>query len=159
MRLIKRIAWMTAGLGLFMAFPGQYAELQGQLRANEQEADRIRAEIAHVEATIRIFRQDADLSLIAPRMPRNRSQWFRKGQCAQAALDVLRRATAPMSAREVALQVLKERGITDANGRSLKFLTSTIYGTLARRKDGAVMLYPDQFPKRWSIIINPAEQT
>ena len=136
------------------ALVAKYAELQGELRANEQEADRLRAEIAHVEATIRIFRHDADLSLIAPRMPRNRSQWFRKGQCAQAALDVLRRATAPMSAREVALQVLKERGITDANGRSLKFLTSTVYGTLARRKDGLVALHANGFPKRWSLIRN-----
>lgn len=134
------------------ALVAKYAELQGQLKANEQEADRLRTEIAHIEATIRIFRHDADLSLVAPRMPRNRSPWFRKGQCAQAALDVLRRAAMPMSAREIALQVLKERGITDANGRSVKFLTSAIYGVLAHRKDGLVALHNDGFPKRWSIV-------
>ena len=32
MHLIKRIAWIAAGLGLFLALPGQYAELQGQQR-------------------------------------------------------------------------------------------------------------------------------
>ena len=32
MRLITRMAWIAAGLGLSLALPGQYAELQGQQR-------------------------------------------------------------------------------------------------------------------------------
>jgi hypothetical protein len=139
------------------ALVAKYAELQGQLQTNEQEADRLRIEIAHVEATIRIFRHDADLSLVAPRMPRNRNPWFRKGHCIRAAIDVLRQSQMPMSAREIALRLLRERGITDANARSVKFLTSTIYGSLNRRKDGAVTVHGGGFPKRWSLITSSTE--
>ena len=32
MRLMKRMAFVIAGLGLFVALPGQYAELHGQQR-------------------------------------------------------------------------------------------------------------------------------
>ena len=134
------------------ALVAKYACLQGQLKATEQEAERLRVEIGHIEATIRIFRQDADLSLVAPRMPRNRNPWFRKGQCTTAALDVLRQSQVPMSAREIALQLLQDRGVANANGRTLKFLTSTIYGSLNRRKDGPLRLHTDGFPKRWSLI-------
>src|SRR5215216_563995 len=32
MRLIQRMAWITAGLGLFLVLPGEYVELHGQQR-------------------------------------------------------------------------------------------------------------------------------
>lgn len=129
----------------------KFADLQGQIKAHEQEGERIKLDLTTIEAAIRVFRADADLSLVAPKMPRNRNPWFRKGHCARAAIEVLKNAQAPMSAREIALHLLKERGVTDATARSIKFLTSTIYGVLARRKDGPVTLHRDGFPKRWSL--------
>ncbi len=129
----------------------KFADLQGQIKAHEQEGARLKIDLATIESAIHIFRADADLSLVAPKMPRNRNPWFRKGHCARAALEVLRNADNPMSAREIALYLLKERGVTDATARSIKFLTSTIYGVLARRKDGPVTLHSNGFPKKWSL--------
>ncbi|WP_245731866.1 hypothetical protein [Thiocapsa roseopersicina] len=59
----------------------------------------------HLDATIRLFDPDYDVSAVWPKAPRHRQQWLASGECRGLVLDALRDALEPLSARAV-MQVL-----------------------------------------------------
>lgn len=65
----------------------------------------------------------------------------------RAALDVLRASNSPMTAREIARRIAKDRGITD--NVTLSSIECSLHVTLPKR-EGVVMV--GRGPKRWTLI-------
>jgi hypothetical protein len=57
------------------------AELAGMLRQLEQHLVQQRANLAHVDATMRLFDPDIRPKDIRPKQLRERNAWFRQGEC------------------------------------------------------------------------------
>ena len=98
-----------------------HAELAGKILDNEREADRLREAMAHVEAVIKMLDPSYSLLRLAVRR-RKPNAWFKRGTMFRGALDVLRRASAPLTVSEIAQKMLGAKGIKDAPRSSVENL-------------------------------------
>jgi hypothetical protein len=72
------------------------AELAGEAQALERQLDRLRADLAHLDAAIRILCPEARPELIKPKVPGRRGcDWFGRGELGRMVLDTLWQSTAP----------------------------------------------------------------
>ena len=66
------------------------AELAGEIIQAEKRARELRADLAHVEATIRILRPGIELGKVVPRRVEFRPRYFKRGALAKLILDYMR---------------------------------------------------------------------
>ena len=128
----------------------KYAELLGLLKQSEARSSELAANLAHIEATIRLFVADWDSASIAPRRPKAPSRWQGKGRAIQAALAVMRAAGEPLTAREITLRAMDAKGIEASDADAIKASVSNITSALKRHTGRGVVAH-DGYPKRWSI--------
>src|SRR5450432_1262939 len=75
------------------ALRNKRAELAGTLRQLEQQLAGHRANLAHLDATMRLFDPKVRPQDIPPRRIRARNVWFRQGECLRLIYDELREPT------------------------------------------------------------------
>ena|SRR5665213_3249795 len=114
------------------------AEMSGALMQAEKCVVQLRADLAAIDATIRVFDPSMAPSAIRPRMKRQPSTIFRHGQFSRSVLSVLRLAKAPMTVREIALQVATDHSL-DADDSAIDALTPKVRTVLVRQKERAVV--------------------
>jgi hypothetical protein len=139
------------------ALNAKYVRIKGQIITKERELEGLRIDLVHVEETIRLFKNDwddADRLAVAPRKP---SRWLRRGQGIRTALDVLREASTPLTAREIALAVMDRLQQPKPSADALERQASTFNGLL-RRRIGKGIVRHDGTPWRWSLT-PPASNT
>jgi hypothetical protein len=93
------------------ALVGKYRQLSGKLLVCERDAAAIRADLAHLDAAIRLFKADYDTGSIPPKRPYRPNRLFRKGTLSRNSMEILRPATEPLTAREIVLATLREQGV------------------------------------------------
>ena len=81
-----------AELHVIGALRNKRAELAGTLRQLEQQLAGHRANLAHLDATMRLFDPNVRPKDIRPRQVRARNAWFRQGECLRLIYDELREA-------------------------------------------------------------------
>ena len=110
------------------------AELAGMLRQLEQQLVQQRANLAHVDATMRLFDPDIRPNDIRPKLPRERNAWFRQGECLRLVYDELREATQPMTTRQLAEQIMRVKAIPAADDQRRERVQKTLLASLNRAK-------------------------
>jgi hypothetical protein len=126
------------------------AELAGQIVRIEQQLGQFRADLIHIDATIRLFAPTLEPETIKAKVIRRRNDWFEQGEVKRRVLDTLRRSDQPMAAPGLVRAVMSERGLDPADravfakvqlkvGANLRQLASR--GVLIRStgKHGAVL--------------------
>src|ERR1700682_4328971 len=91
-----------------------HAELGGQILENKTEALKLADQMRHVEAVIKMLDPTFNLRRIAVKR-RQPNPWFKRGTVYRRAVDVLRTATEPLTAREIAERVLAAANVTNPN--------------------------------------------
>ncbi len=81
------------------ALRSKRAELAGRLRQLERQLGQQRANLAHLDATMRLFDLDLQPNDIRPKQSRARNAWCRPGECLRLIYDELCEATAANNAR------------------------------------------------------------
>ena len=79
-----------AELHVVSALRNKRAELAGMVGQLEQQLARQRTNLAHLDATMRLFDPDIRPQEIRPKRQRARSAWFRQGECLRLIYDELR---------------------------------------------------------------------
>ena len=102
-----------------------HAELGGQILENKEEAQRLAGQMLHVEAVIKMLDPTYNLRRISVKR-RTANPWFNRGTIYRRAVDVLRMATEPMTARDIAERVLVEANIKRPDNDALADLTGSI---------------------------------
>jgi hypothetical protein len=88
------------------------AELAGEIEARLAEADRLRADLVHLDAAIRILCPEAEPELIRPKRPSRRGcDWFGRGELGRLVLDALRDAAEPLGSTALAGAVMERKGM------------------------------------------------
>ena len=111
------------------------AELAGMLRQLEQQLVQQRANLAHVDATMRLFDPDIRPKDIRPKQPRERNAWFRQGECLRLIYDELREATQPVTTRELAERIMRVKAIPAADSDRRERVQKTLLASLNRAKE------------------------
>jgi hypothetical protein len=109
-------------------------ELAGVLRQLEQQLVQQRANLAHVDATMRLFDPDIRPNDIRPKRPRARNAWFRPGECLRLIYDELHEVTQPVTTRELAERIMRVKAIPAADDDRRERVQKTLLGSLNRAK-------------------------
>ena len=83
-----------AELHVVSALRNKRAELAGMVGQLEQQLARQRTNLAHLDATMRLFDPDIRPQEIRAKRQRARSAWFRQGECLRRIHDELRNRAA-----------------------------------------------------------------
>jgi hypothetical protein len=127
----------------------KYAELKGHLDRHSNEAKKLRKSMAHVEATIRLFRDDYDVSGIAPIIPNKAIRWRSRGYGIRLATQAMRDADKPLTTHELALLTMERAGIA-YDLETARDVACSLRQSLKRRVGRGVVVV-DGFPKRWAL--------
>lgn len=133
------------------ALRSKYAELMGQLRLLERDAERLRVDLYHVECAMRLFSPDSEMP--TAKRPRKANRWSVGGNGTRMALAVLRDADGPLTAHEIALEAMRRAQMPTDDGIVVKAVASSLRGSLKRRAGKGVVMV-DGFPKRWALALN-----
>ena len=123
-----------AELHVIGALRNKRAELAGMLRQLEQQLGQQRANLAHVDATMRLFDPNIRPTDIRPKQPRERNAWFRPGECLRLIYDELREATQPVTTRELAERIMRVKAIPAADNNRRERIQKTLLASLNRAK-------------------------
>jgi hypothetical protein len=116
------------------ALRNKQAEVAGMLRQLEQQLVQQRANLAHVDATMRLFDPDIRPKDIRPKQQlRARNAWFRPGECLRLIDDELREASQPVTTRELAERIMRVKAIS-ADDQRRERVQKTLLGSLNRAK-------------------------
>ena len=116
------------------ALRNKRAELAGMLRQLEQQLVQQRANLAHVDATMRLFDPDVRPKDIRPKQLRERNAWFHQGECLRLIYDELREATQPATTRELAERIMRVKAIPAADDDRRERVQKTLLASLNRAK-------------------------
>jgi hypothetical protein len=116
------------------ALRNKRAELTGILRQLEQQLVQQRADLAHLDAAMRLFDPEIRPNDIRPKQPRARNVWFRPGECLRLIYDALREATQSVTTRELAERIMRVKAMPAADDRRRELVQKTLLGSLNRAK-------------------------
>lgn len=78
-----------------------HADLGGQLLENRKQAEHLADDMRHVEAVIRMFDPDYDIRRISVKRRYQGNGLFKRGTLFRSAMGALRKASGPMTTREL----------------------------------------------------------
>jgi hypothetical protein len=123
-----------AELHVIGALRNKRAELAGTLRQLEQQLVQQRANLAHLDATMRLFDPDIRPNNIRPKQQRARNAWFRPGECLRLIYDELREAAQPVTTRKLAERIMRIKAIPAADDQRRELVQKTLLGSLNRAR-------------------------
>lgn len=110
------------------------AELAGQIEANQQQLRRLIVELDAIEATIRIFDPGIDMMAIHPRPVPPRHAAF-KGEVTRIVFKALREAKQPLTSRDIAKILMRERGLNIDDSDVVVMMTKRVGACLKSKKN------------------------
>jgi hypothetical protein len=117
------------------ALSNKRAELAGIVSQLERQLAQQQANLAHLDAAMRLFDPDIRPNRICPKQRRARSVWFRPGECLRLIYDELREAAQPMTTRQLAERIIRVKALPMADDRQRELVQKTILGSLNRAKE------------------------
>lgn len=121
------------------------SKLSGELAYNEQRQTQLRADLAHVDAVLRML-GTLEPDLIPPR--RFATQWFKRGDTKRAVLEILRDAEGPMTAMQIGARVLEKQGLDPNDRRAQGRIRQSVLNALRKCRDVACDVGSNR-EKRW----------
>ena len=100
------------------ALANKRAEIAGMIARAEQQIGQFRADLAHVDATIRLVASAMEPEAIPANRIRQSRLRFEPGGLSCRVLDALRRAGAPIRTPDLARAVMIDNGLDSANHAS-----------------------------------------
>lgn len=131
----------------------KYAQLLGE--QSKRPCPSLVTDVEHIVAVIQMFDPAWTGAGVRPVVMKRRSRWGKRGTGIRAAVAVLKEVVAPLSARDIALEVMRRHGQPDApNDEIVQIMAGINYG-LQKRIGREVMLIKG-YPKRWLFMLPAA---
>jgi len=108
------------------------AEIAGLIARAQQQIGQFRADLAHLDATIRLFAPAMEPETIPPKRIRQTDLRFEPGGLSRRVLDALRRAGAPIRAPDLVRAVMIDNGLDPADRVNFAHVQWKVRDTLKR---------------------------
>jgi hypothetical protein len=115
-----------------------HAESAGKLLTNKRDAIRLRTAMMQVEAVVKMLEPGFNVASIAAKRRNKSNPWFKRGTLFRSAVDVMRWAGPPMTAREIADALVADKA-PQATRKQFKDLQAAVLASL-RKRDGAMVV-------------------
>ena len=106
------------------------AELAGEIEGLERQADQLRAGLLHIDSAIRIFAPEYRPNEIRPKAKRKKGEWFAQGEMMRLVLETLRKASDPLTAKEIALALMGHKGFEISDERTVRLVEKRAFSVL-----------------------------
>jgi hypothetical protein len=126
-----------------------HAELAGKLLENKRAAVKIRMSMMQVEAVLKMLRPDFNIALIAPKRRVIGNPWFKRGTLFRSAVDVMRRAGMPMTARQITDALIAEKAPQATRKQAIDIQAAIL---AALRKRNGAMVIGGGSPAQWRLV-------
>jgi hypothetical protein len=113
-------------------------EIAGQIEHHQRVLNDLIIDLDHVDHTIRLFAPDLDVSLAQPKAFPVRHQAFR-GEMLRFVLGALRQAQGPLTSLQIALEVVKGRGLDPNDARAVSLIRKRVGACLFKLKQKGVV--------------------
>jgi hypothetical protein len=124
-----------------------HAELAGKLLANKLAAVKIRTAMMQVEAVLQMLQPGFSVAAIAAKRRNKSNPWFKRGTLFRSAVDVMRRAGTPMTAKEIADKLVADK--PQMSRKQAIDLQQAVHAAL-RKRDGAAVV-GEGSPAKWRL--------
>lgn len=128
-----------------------HADIGGRIQENKRQAERLADDMRHVEAVLKLFDPEFNARAISARRRVTGNPWFKRGTLFRAALEALRKATAPLTVREVTDAILAAKGVRDATAKQRTGLEAGVRSSLENHAGKTVERVGEGVPKRWRL--------
>lgn len=115
------------------------AELAGDIEKAHEALRRMVADLENLDATILQFEPDFKVEAIKPKAFRPPKDWSNRGEMTRICLSILRQAAEPLTARDIAYQLLTERALNRDDQRLLRVMRSRVATALRLQRDKGVV--------------------
>ena len=116
--------------------------------ANKRETIRLRTAMLQVEAVVKMLQPGFNVASIAAKRRNKSNPWFKRGTLFRSAVDVMRRAGTPMTAREIADTLIAGKA-PQATRKQAIDLQAAILAALRKRSGGAIV--GEGAPAQWRL--------
>lgn len=128
------------------------AEIGGQIVDLEQRIGRLRADLANLDAAIRLLTPGAEPGLIPPKRAYKRTKYFARNELSRLALDIMRKAQGPLAAREIAVAAMRAKNLPMGSDALCATVTDMLLVALrSLTKRGSVVKTGVSRDARWAI--------
>jgi hypothetical protein len=125
-----------------------HAELAGKIETNRKSGDKLRSQMVQVEAVMKMLDPDFNARAISAKRRNVGNPWFKRGTLYRSAVDVLRRAASPMTARQISDALLAGKTPT-ATRKQEEALQAALLAALRVRNGKSV--FGEGSPARWRL--------
>src|SRR5207253_3740728 len=128
------------------------AEIGGHIHDLEKRIVRQRANLANLDATIKLFSPSTNPDAIPPKRAYRRTRYFASNELSRLVQDALRTAPGPLTSTEIAAAVMHARGMP-ADDAAFKEIVAERVLTVVRRlaKRGAVAKSGTSRDAKWAL--------
>lgn len=126
------------------------AQLAGDIEKAHESLRQMVLDLENLDATILQFEPDFRVESIKPKAFRPPKDWSNRGQMTRICLSILRLATEPLTARDVALQLLTERALNREDQKLLRLMTKRVGVALRLQKEKGIVR-SDQGPGQYML--------
>ena len=117
-------------------------EIAGKIEFTQRSLNELIADLDHIDATIRIFDPDADVTLHKPKIYPTKHGAF-KGEMRRFVMAALRQAAGPITSLEIAKGVMQGRGLAANDDRTTILIRKRVGACLWKlSKSGVVRQVP-----------------
>lgn len=114
------------------------SEIAGKIKKAQADISAMAADLEHLDAALRIMAPEMEIAPISAKLHTPPEHWSKRGEMSRTVLTVLRLATVPLTSRQIAMQLIVERGLA-STPQMLNTVTKRVSGCLRdRREQGLV---------------------
>jgi hypothetical protein len=128
------------------------AEISGHIHDLEKRIVRQRANLANLDATIKLFSPGTNPDAIPPKRVYRRTRYFAHNELSRLTQDALRIASAPLTSAGIADAVMQAKGISSGDTAFKEIVaarTLTVLRRLAKR--GAAVKHGTSRDAKWAL--------
>src|ERR1700720_2573894 len=131
------------------------AEISGHIHDLEKRITRQRANLANLDATIKLFSPGTNPDSIPPKRAYRRTRYFAHNELSRLTQDALRTAAGPLTSAEIAGAVMQAKGVP-ADDAAFKAIVAVLALTVLRRlvKRGAAVKSGSSRNAQWALNVH-----
>ena len=129
------------------------AEISGHIHDLEKRIARQRANLANLDATIKLFSPGTHPDAIPPKLAYRRTRYFAHNELSRLTQDALRTASGPLTSAEIAGAVMQAKGLPPGDA-AFKEIVAALALTVLRRftKRGTVVKHGTSRDAKWALV-------
>ncbi len=115
------------------------SELAGDIESTQVKLRQMILDLESLDKTLLMFDPEYEIQSIKPKAFRPPEDWSKRGEMTRLCLSILRKAEEPLTSRDVASQLIAERGLDREDSKLLRLMTKRVGVALRGQRDKGVI--------------------